>query len=132
MNLELQDKIALVGGASRGIGLGIATSLLNEGCKVILVARDAATLDATVATLGKHAIAMTADLSCADDCARLADAVRDRFGGLDLLVTNVGSGVGAYAGDQSPERRAPDRRHATRDGGARGQRDCLYFINLWS
>eukprot|EP01037_Dinobryon_pediforme_P015717 gene15717-15870_t len=92
MNLELQGKIALVGGASRGIGLGIARSLLKEGCQVILVARDAATLDATVAGLGEKAIAMSADLSIADDCARLAEAVRNQFGALDLLVTNVGSG----------------------------------------
>ena len=55
MNLKLQGKIALVGGASRGIGLGVATSLLNEGSLVILVARDAAALDQTVADLGDRA-----------------------------------------------------------------------------
>ncbi len=101
MNLELQGKIALVGGASRGIGLGVATSLLNEGSQVILVARDAAALDQTVADLGDRATAIAGDLSLAEDCARLADAVRKRFGGLDLLVCNVGSGTSVPPGQET-------------------------------
>jgi 3-oxoacyl-[acyl-carrier protein] reductase len=101
MNLELQGKIALVGGASRGIGLGIAKSLLNEGCQVVLVARNAEALDLSVASLGGNATAMSADLSLADECARLADDVRNKFGGLDLLVTNVGSGTSVPPGHET-------------------------------
>lgn len=101
MNLELKGKIALVGGASRGIGLGIARSLLNEGCKVILVARDASALDATVAGLGENATAMSADLSLTVDCASLAETVCKRFGGIDLLVSNVGSGQSVPPGQET-------------------------------
>ena len=101
MNLELEGKVALVGGASRGIGLGIAQSLLNEGCQVILVARDGEALNHTVADLGQHASALAGDLSIADDCARLANAVRNRFGRLDLLVCNAGSGNSVSPGQET-------------------------------
>jgi 3-oxoacyl-[acyl-carrier protein] reductase len=62
MNLDLDGKVALVGGGSRGIGLAIAKALAAEGCKVVLAARDRQGLDAAVVEVGESAHGEVADL----------------------------------------------------------------------
>jgi 3-oxoacyl-[acyl-carrier protein] reductase len=103
MNLDLQDKVALVGGASRGIGLGIARTLISEGCEVILVSRNVGELTRAAASLGPKAHALPADLSDAGDCQRLAASVTASFGGLDLLVANAGTGASVPPGEETPD-----------------------------
>ena len=98
MNLDLEGKVALVGGASRGIGLAIAKALAAEGCTVILSARGKAELDAAVAEVGGTAWGEVADLTDPAACACLAAAVEDRFGRLDVLVANAGSGASVAPG----------------------------------
>ena len=88
----LDGKVAIVTGASRGIGLGIAQRLVDEGARVCLTARKPEALDEAVAALGgpDHAIAVAGK---ADDPEHRADAVRrtiETFGSLDLLVNNAG------------------------------------------
>ncbi|MBZ5739674.1 SDR family oxidoreductase [Nocardioides mangrovi] len=88
----LAGKVALVTGASRGIGLGIAQRLVDEGAKVCVTARKPEALEEAVAALGgpEHAIAVAGK---ADDPEHRADAVRrtvEAFGSLDLLVNNAG------------------------------------------
>lgn len=86
----LAGKVALVTGASRGIGLGIAQRLVEEGAKVCITARKQETLDEAVKTLGDNAIAVAGK---ADDPEHREDAVRrtvEAFGSLDLLVNNAG------------------------------------------
>jgi NAD(P)-dependent dehydrogenase (short-subunit alcohol dehydrogenase family) len=88
----LQGKVALVTGASRGIGLGIAERLVAEGARVCLTARKPEALEEAVASLGgaEHAIAVAGK---ADDPAHRDDAVArtlEAFGSLDLLVNNAG------------------------------------------
>jgi NAD(P)-dependent dehydrogenase (short-subunit alcohol dehydrogenase family) len=88
----LAGKVAIVTGASRGIGLGIAQRLVDEGARVCLTARKPEALEEAVATLGgaDHAIAVAGK---ADDPEHRADAVRrtiEAFGSLDLLVNNAG------------------------------------------
>ena len=88
----LAGKVALVTGASRGIGLGIAQRLVDEGARVCLTARKPEALEEAVATLGgpDHAIAVAGK---ADDAEHRADAVRrtiETFGSLDFLVNNAG------------------------------------------
>ena len=88
----LAGKVAIVTGASRGIGLGIARRLVDEGAKVCVTARKQEALDAAVESLGgaQHAIAVAGK---ADDPAHREDAVRrtiETFGSLDLLVNNAG------------------------------------------
>ena len=86
--MGLQGKIALVTGASRGLGEGAARALAKAGARVMLLARDRALVQKVAAEIGGAALAC--DVS---DHAAVADAVaatRKRFGGLDILVNNAG------------------------------------------
>jgi 3-oxoacyl-[acyl-carrier protein] reductase len=93
MDLELRGKVALVTGASRGIGRAIALALAGEGCDVALVARTEETLrtaERQVAALGVRTAAVVADVTVAADVDRIvAEAVR-QLGRVDILVNNAG------------------------------------------
>jgi NAD(P)-dependent dehydrogenase (short-subunit alcohol dehydrogenase family) len=95
MNLELTGKVALVTGASKGIGRAIAVGLGNEGARVALVARTATTLDeAAAATKGAGAqdvMTVAADLSQLEEVQRVVDATVQRFGRIDILINNAGA-----------------------------------------
>lgn len=89
MDLDLRNRTALVCGASQGLGFAIAEALAHEGCKVGLLARNAAKLDAHVRNLGAHgldAVALPADMA---DWASVEAALK-RFGSPDILVNNSG------------------------------------------
>jgi 3-oxoacyl-[acyl-carrier protein] reductase len=103
MNLDLAGKIALVGGASRGIGLAIARRLQAEGCELILAARGKGELDRAAASLARPATSMSLDLCDVVACTDLAAEVERRFGRLDLLVTNAGSGASVAPGQETAE-----------------------------
>lgn len=94
MELGLEDKVALVAAASRGLGLAIATELGREGASLVICSRNAASLDRAVQQIaeqtGALAIAITADVSRPADVARLVDGAMARFGRIDVLVTNAG------------------------------------------
>jgi NAD(P)-dependent dehydrogenase (short-subunit alcohol dehydrogenase family) len=82
--------VALITGASRGLGLALAAALAHQGWALIIDARDAAALEAARAALAAHArvIAIAGDVSDAAHRARLAEAAR-ALGGLDALVNNA-------------------------------------------
>jgi NAD(P)-dependent dehydrogenase (short-subunit alcohol dehydrogenase family) len=87
------NKIAVVTGASSGIGQACALGLLREGWTVVLVGRREAALQETVAAAGEHApraVPMPADLTQEDAVRALFDGVQQRFGRLDLLFNNAG------------------------------------------
>jgi NAD(P)-dependent dehydrogenase (short-subunit alcohol dehydrogenase family) len=88
---------ALVTGGSSGIGLAIAKMLRAEGYAVTLASRTAAKVEAAAAELGAHAIA--ADVSQAEDCARIVEEHVEREGGLDVLVNSAGIGIAGRVED---------------------------------
>jgi NAD(P)-dependent dehydrogenase (short-subunit alcohol dehydrogenase family) len=88
----LQGKVAVVTGASRGIGLGIAERLVAEGAKVVITARKPEALAEAVEALGGHDVALGIPGN-AGDAAHRADVVAaaiEAFGSVDLLVNNTG------------------------------------------
>jgi 3-oxoacyl-[acyl-carrier protein] reductase len=93
VDLHLSDKVALVTGSSRGIGRGIATRLVEEGAAVVFCARGAEALENATAGL-ERAHSVAADVSTPEGAAAAVDAAVERFGGLDIVVNNVG-GTGA-------------------------------------
>lgn len=91
MDLQLTDKVALITGASRGIGRAIAQTLAAEGMRLVLVARSANPLDALAAALPTDCIAFPTDLRDMDAPSKAVAATIERFGRLDLLVNNAGA-----------------------------------------
>lgn len=92
MDLGLHDRVAIVTGASRGIGRRIAIDLASEGARVVLVGRDATAL-AEVAAQAPGATIVVADLAEHDAAARVVHAAVDTHGRLDILVNNAGGFV---------------------------------------
>ncbi|MEO0458665.1 MAG: 3-oxoacyl-[acyl-carrier-protein] reductase [Cyanobacteria bacterium P01_A01_bin.114] len=94
MTGALQDKVAIVTGASRGIGRAAALALAAEGASLVVnYARSSAAADEVVAQIaeqGGSAIAAQADVSKADDVDGLIKAAMDKFGRVDVLVNNAG------------------------------------------
>ena len=89
----LAGRIAVVTGGTRGIGLAIARALAEDGASVVVSGRDAARLESAVAELeglGAAAVGVAADQSKREDCDRLVDAAKERFGRIDVLVNNAG------------------------------------------
>jgi 3-oxoacyl-[acyl-carrier protein] reductase len=88
-----KDRVAVVTGASRGIGRAIALHLAAQGCKVVASARNVAALEALVAEIkagGEEAIFVPGDVAVAADVERLFDEAEKAFGRVDILVNNAG------------------------------------------
>jgi 3-oxoacyl-[acyl-carrier protein] reductase len=101
VDLQLRDKVAIVTGSSRGLGLASARALAAEGCRVTLCGRTESTLHAAardVAVIAggpERVLTVQADVSHQDDVQRLVDETVAQFGGVDILVNNVGLGRGS-------------------------------------
>jgi 3-oxoacyl-[acyl-carrier protein] reductase len=107
MDLHLTDKIALVTGSSRGLGLACATALVQEGCRVAICARGEARLTEAAAELRRltgaddRVLPIPADVTTLEGVERVVGECVHRFGGLDILVNNVGAARGAGIVDTS-------------------------------
>lgn len=96
MNLDLKDKIAVISGGSVGIGLAIAEALAREGVNLALCARDAQRVRLRAGEIaskyGVRVVGIPADVSRAEDTARVVAEVDKVFGGVDILINNAGTG----------------------------------------
>lgn len=93
MNLNLKGKTAIIGGSSKGLGKACAVSLAREGVNVVLCARNGEALKKTEKEIEAHGVetlALTADMSVADDNRRIVSATIEKFGGVDILINNSG------------------------------------------
>jgi 3-oxoacyl-[acyl-carrier protein] reductase len=120
VDLQLADKVAFVGGSSRGIGRATARAFLAEGARVVVTGRDAGALGDTtrelVGEFGTERVhGFAGDLTDAETIARALAETRELWGRVDCLVSNVGSGT-ARPGWQL----------------ARGDWDAAFETNLWS
>ncbi|MGM0806654.1 MAG: SDR family NAD(P)-dependent oxidoreductase [Bacillota bacterium] len=100
MNLDLEDKVVLVTGGSKGIGQGIAHAFLEEGAKVGIVGRNLADLEAAQ----KEGIEIfQGDVTIAEDRERVMDDFVTKFGTIDVLVNNAGGSNGSSVMETSME-----------------------------
>ena len=94
MDLGLASKVALVTGASRGLGKAVAETLAAEGAHVVVASRDQAVLEAAAEDIRSSAkgdvLAVPTDVTKENDVRRLVDAVTERFQHIDILVANAG------------------------------------------
>lgn len=93
MGNRLDGKVAIVTGATRGIGQGIARAFVGEGARVLFTGRDQALGTALEAELGKNTRFMPVDVAKEDEIAAMVAAAVERFGGLDCLVSNAGGAI---------------------------------------
>lgn len=100
MDLQLRDKVAIVTGSSRGLGLASATALVEEGARVTVCARGEEALQAAARSLRKLAgrddavLAVNADVATSEGAALVVARTVDTFGRLDILINNVGKAGG--------------------------------------
>jgi len=90
MDLGLRDRVALVTGASKGIGRGVAAALAAEGARVALASRSQERIDAAAAEIGSGARGYAFDADDLDAVPRLLDAVQSDSGPIDVYVANTG------------------------------------------
>ncbi|MEM8535200.1 MAG: SDR family oxidoreductase [Chloroflexota bacterium] len=94
MKLDLDNKVAIVTGASTGLGKAIALSLSKEGAKVAISGRHQGTVDHTAQEIesntGTHVLAFTGDMTQVESVQCFVDKVIDKFGTIHILVNNVG------------------------------------------
>ena len=112
MDLKLAGKVVLITGSSRGIGLATAKAFAGEGCRLMLSARSSGELaeaEAAMRASGAEVAAQVADVSNPGQAADLVQAAVAAYGGIDVLVNNVGGGGGgARIADSTDD----DWRHA--------------------
>jgi 3-oxoacyl-[acyl-carrier protein] reductase len=106
MDLGLSGKVAVVTGGSKGIGRSIVLDLAAEGCKIAFSARGAESLQATAKAArerGAEVLPVAADMTEAEDVERLIHETAEAFGGIDILVNNVGGSRGGVTWETPDE-----------------------------
>jgi len=91
--MQLQGKVALVTGGSRGIGKAIAATFAREGAITVICGRKQESLDAVAREIGQHIVPMACHVGKAEELARLVDQVTREHGRIDILVNNAATNV---------------------------------------
>jgi len=107
---SLEGKTAIVTGASKGIGRGIARRLGQAGLNVLVVSRTIGDAEKAAAEIGPNARAFAADVTKPDDCVAMAEAAMSRYGSIDILCANAGIFPSAKLGEMT----AADFEHVIR------------------
>jgi len=104
---ELQGKVAIVTGGTRGIGFSIAQRLLAEGARVFICGRNDGRLKSALDALGKQSNGnvegVVANVRRYEDCRKVVHGAAERFGGIDILVNNAGLGYFKPVDELTPE-----------------------------
>ena len=106
MDLGLRGKVAVVTGASRGIGKAVAQSLLSEGCAVAVCGRNAERLEAAVndlSKIGPRVIGVPTEVTDESAVGRFVGAAVEAFGRIDILVNNAGTHIRGTVETTTPE-----------------------------
>ncbi|MFE9630157.1 SDR family oxidoreductase [Streptomyces sp. NPDC006463] len=103
MDLGLKDRVYIVTGATRGLGLASARELTADGAKVVLTGRDEKRAADAAASLGPNAVGVAADNSDPEAAGRLVETARERFGRFDGVLISVGGPAPGLAADNTDE-----------------------------
>lgn len=108
MDLELSGNVVFVAGSSRGIGRGIAETLLSEGARVVITGRDQVALDGTFSDLSSRfgtdrILTICGDFSLEATISSGFKSTIERFGQIDHLIANLGTGSGKPGWNQPPD-----------------------------
>ena len=101
MDFGIEGKVALVTGATRGIGLGIAQALAREGARVAVVARTESDVRRVAESI--HGFGVAADVTTEEGCKRSVDQTQENLGPIEILVNNFGARAGASWSDTGPK-----------------------------
>jgi NAD(P)-dependent dehydrogenase (short-subunit alcohol dehydrogenase family) len=99
----LKDKVAVITGASSGIGLAIATLFASKGARVAITGRNRETLERAADLIGPATLVVPGDVADPRHHAAVAEVIADRFGKLDIYVANAGINTVRHSADVSPE-----------------------------
>ncbi len=107
MDLQISDKVALVTGASAGLGYASAHALAQEGARVIICSRDTERIETAAERIafdtGAHVHPLVCDLSDAESIRLMIGSIDDQFGQLNILVSNAGGPPAGLFADLTPE-----------------------------